>query len=228
MTYERLSLRAQYMMLARDPDRPKRITSDLYFNYGMAAACMLELGQGGFLESDEKGRLKPQRLIHCTEPSLKRILEILNKRRKPYTAKQTIQRVVQLISPAIRDTRKELLDAGVFTKEDKRFLGLIPYRRYHLRKAEWRDALIRDLQDVLRKNGDTSGNLQNLLILTHISKMHRAMAQSKKQVKTVETDLKAYLKGNEMQEAMSQAIKEMQVAMIFTGFVVATTVTTSR
>ena len=121
---------------------------------------------------------------------------------------------------------KGLEDKRMVRIEEKKFLGLIPYRQSYLVESYTRSNMIRQLKnEIMAYTREPSIANTALAGLIEACRMHRILSDDRDELKTIRTNLKKIIKESPVSDVVSQTIRQVQAAIIssVTAAIVAST-----
>ena len=215
----------KFFLLAQHPEKGKFVIEGVPLQHGFAGSLLLEMSVEKRIQIDNKVLvLKPAK--EKSMPPMSEIYNLIKDADKPKSIKVWINRLAR----RHRKYKWMVLDGmakkRILRIEDKRFLGMIPYKRCYLTDRRRRERMIAELRStVLQKRALTEENMA-LLGLIEACKMHKILATNKDELKTIRKKLKDLIKESPIAGSIDKTIKEVQGAIIVT-MVAASVVTSS-
>ncbi|MCD6322766.1 MAG: GPP34 family phosphoprotein, partial [Clostridiales bacterium] len=109
--------------------------------------------------------------------------------------------------------------------ENRKFLGLIPYRKSYLIDGTTRENLISQLRNNVLFRHDLNEDSILMLGLIEACKMHKIITSDREELKKLKKELKEIIKESPIADTVDKTIKQVQAAII--GAIVASTVVAS-
>lgn len=136
-----------------------------------------------------------------------------------------VRRIAGRYNRYLKQMLKEMEQKRLVRLEDRKFLGLIPYRKSFLIESYTRANLIRQLKNSVLTYKGASEESMALAGLVHACRMHRLLSSDRDELKTIKTKLKMIVKDSPVSDAVGKTIREVQIAIMasITGAVVAST-----
>ena len=219
-----LSTAEKFVMIAHHPERGRFMVSQMYIQYGIAGAILLDMTlENNFDIKDGKLLLKTGRQADKTVSGLvASMISGSGKSRKPG---YWVRRIAGRYNRYLRQILKEMEQKRLVRLEDRKFLGLIPYQKSFLIESYTRSNLIRQLKSsILVYKGASEENMA-LAGLVEACRMQRILSSDRGELRTIKTQLKKIVKESPVSDAVGKTIREVQTAIMasITGAVVAAT-----
>ena len=215
----------KFLLIAHHPEKGRFMISHLFMQYGIAGAILLDLTVEDRIEITEK-RLILKSASVSADPVINDVITLMSQVSKPRKADYWVRKL------ATRHIRykwlvlKGLADKRMVRIEEKKFLGLIPYRQSYLVESYTRSNLIRQLKsEILAYTREPSVANTALAGLIVACRMHRFLSDDRDELKTIKTRLKKIIKESPVSDVVSQTIRQVQAAIIsgVTAAIVAST-----
>ncbi len=221
-----LSTVEKFLLIAQHPIKGRFIISDVQINYGIIGAILLDMSlEQKVIIEDNKLNLKNRGKVK--DPIISEIVEIISISKKPRKIKSWVIKLA-------RKSRKykwlilgELNRKRLIRIENRKFLGLIPYRKKYLTESRTREKLIRHLKKCILHPSSQEINNEDVVVLGLVEacKMHKILSENRRELKIIKKEIKEIIKKSPIADAVDKTIKEVQAAII--GAIVATSVATS-
>jgi len=220
----RLSTVEKFLLIAQHPIKGKFIISDMYMNYGIIGAILLDMSLEDkvIVENDKlilKNRVNADNQIN-SEVSI-----MISNSEKPRKIKYWIAKLARKSRKYKWTILSELVSKNFIRIEDKTFLGIIPYKRSYLIDNSARDNLIQQIRRNILFRQELSNENVVILGLIEACKMHKIITSDRDELKTIMKELKQIMKESPIADTVDKTIKQVQAAII--GAIVASTVTTA-
>jgi hypothetical protein len=221
-----LTTSERFLLLAKNPSNGRFISSDIYLYYGLVGSILLEMSFEGMFTIENK-RLILKDGTRTTNPIYLEIVERIKKSKKP----RKLSSWISIINRKSRKYKwivlKDMAQKHILTIEQKRFLGLIPYRRCSLNDQNVRNTLISQLKNGVLYKKETNDELIVLLSLIEACRMHKILTRDRAELKILRKNLKEILKENPIASEVANTIKQVQIA-IAASIAVSTAVAATR
>lgn len=207
-----LNIVQQFMLLAHQPNKGGYIISGIYINYGIIGALLLDMSmEGGIIIENDRLVLKGN---SWERDSLKsEISMVIGSARSPKKIKYWLSKLARKSRKYKWVVLNELKKARLLRIEDKKFLGLIPYRVSYLVDQKNRNRLIDQLRNDILSNRELSSEKVVVLGLIEACKMHKVLTSNKDELKKVRKQVKEIIKKSPIASSLDQTIKQVQVAI---------------
>lgn len=220
----KLNTLTRFLLLAHHPEKGRFLISDAHINFGIIGAALLEMSL------DEQIKIEDNKLILLkTGNSENTIITDISKEIKNSKKDRKVKNWITKLSRKSSKYKWEILadleKSRLIRIEDKRFLGLIPYRKSYLIERNTRNELIDQLKKDALFGRDLNNDTILMLGLIEACKMHKIITSDKKELKKLKQKLKDIIKENAIANTVDKTIKQVQGAII--GATVATTIATS-
>jgi golgi phosphoprotein 3 len=194
-----------------------------YFAYTMTGAILMDLASQDYIKI-ENGYLRLLKHSATDHPVYNMVIDQIKNSKKERKLKSWISRIYQKNWRIKRDVLEECNKRGLIRIERKKFLNLIPYRKYKLNSTQQRAELIRQMRDVALHNKEGNAELYSLLGLIHASQSYKAIARDRGDERIVKKKVKQLINNDLIGGAVDAVIQEVNVAIIAT--IVASTTAT--
>jgi hypothetical protein len=201
-----------FVILALNPEKGKVTLDSIHFRYSLTGAIMMD-----YLAGDEF-RVEDKRVV----PSLKinddaihmlfaeRMMKSSRNRRISYW----ITRLTNKSRFIFSEMTKSLERQGIIRIELKRFLNIFPYKRYWFVNSNIREKLIEEVRDILIRGKQPDKKQLMFLGIIEASRAYRIIAKERGEAKQLRKKNTELLKNDLMTSEITQAIKEVQAAII--------------
>lgn len=217
----KLNTLSKFLLIAHHPEKGRFLISDIHINYGIIGAALLEMSLDGQLKIEENKLT----LLRDGNSENSIIAEISKEIR---VSKKT-RKIRYWITKLARKSRKykweilaDLEKNKLLRIEDKKFLGLIPYRKSYLIQSNTRRDLIHQLKKDALYGRDLSNDNILILGLIEACKMHKIITSDKEESKRLKQALKEIIKKSPITDTLDKTIKQVQAAIV--GAIVASSV----
>lgn len=214
----------KFLLVAHHPEKGRFLISDVHINYGIIGAALLELSFNGQIKIEDD-KLFLINDAGSEKPILSDIILEISNSKKPRKIRYWITRLAQKSREFKWIILTELENDKLLRIEDRKFLGLIPFRKSYLIDTRIRENLIRELKKniLFRKNIDKE-NIA-MLGLIEACQMHKIITSDKRELKTVKNELKVIIKENPIAGTVDETVKQVQAAIF--GAIMTSTIAVS-
>ena len=209
-----LSLIEKFILLSLDVKKGKFLIDSMSLNYGIAGAILLELSELN------KISIKNKKIV-VTDNKLTKIsivnacIKLINNSRKQRKAKYWVYKIGNKSSGFKKMILKDLYDKKIIKINRKAYVwGLIKIFRYPVINPKNSEEIKTKLKKIALEN--EKHGIEDLLLLSLLNscKLIRILFISKNEHKAAKKRIKELTKNIEISDAVSQALKEIQVAVL--------------
>lgn len=207
-----LSVAELFVILSIDPAKGRMGIDKIHFRYTLTGAILMDyLDRGEF--TIENKRIVPSftrngDTLH--DMIADRIMNSGRNRRIFFWINRLTRRYRQILNEVTLKLEKQ----GMIRIEQKTFLNIIPYKRYWFIDKSIRNELIELLREILL-HGKQPGKKDIMLLgLVEASKAYKLLSRQRGDSGQMRKKNAELLKGDVMSTEISQAIKEVQAAII--------------
>ncbi len=207
----KLSIAEKFLLLAQHPEKGWYITGDTQVVYGLIGALLMEMSLAN------RFRMESKKLILNTEEKSENAIfadiEMRIAKKKPRKVKTWVSYLANKSRKYRIAIQNEMMSKRLIRVEQKKFLGLIPYRRVYLVETKTRNTLIHDLKRAILSKHNLDDETISLLAIINASEMYKVFAKDRVERKHVKKELKKLVKENPIANSLSQSIMEVQAAI---------------
>jgi golgi phosphoprotein 3 len=206
------SITEQFVILALHPEKGRIAISLIPFRYSMTGGLLMDYLEKGEITMENKRVIPSIKKNGETVHDLfaDRIMESSKNRRISFWLRRMSLQRRLIFSELIKSLEKK----NIIRTEQKRFLNIIPYKRYWFSDNSIRYNLIESLRGILLYNRKPGKKEVMLLGLVEASKSYSVLAQEKGEARILRKKNEELLKGDIIGTEISQTIKEVQAAII--------------
>lgn len=220
----RLNTLNKFLLIAQHPSKGRFLISDTHINYGIIGAALLEMSL------DKQIKIEEDKLIiikkeESDKPIISEILMEIRNSKKPRKIKYWLTKLARKSRKFKWIILTDLEKDKLLRIENRKFLGLIPYRKSYLIDGTTRENLIRQLRSNVLFRHDLNEDSILMLGLVEACKMHKILTSDREELKKLKKELKEIIKESPIADTVDKTIKQVQAAII--GAIVASTVVTS-
>lgn len=201
-----------FVILALNPEKGRISIDSVHFSYSLTGAILMDYLAG------EEFRVENKRVI----PSLKinedaihtlfaeRIMKSTRNRKISYWVMKLTRKSRFIFSEMTKSLEKQ----RIIQIEQKRFLNIFPYKRYWFLNKSIREKLIEEIRDILVRGKQPDKKAIMLLGIIEASRAYRQVSKDRAEARELRRKNTELLKGDIMSQEISQAIKEVQAAIV--------------
>ena len=213
MTEKSFSTPGSFLILAHHPEKGGFLISQIYVQYGIAGALLLELAlEERVTITDRKLSLKPGRA--SSSPWLNDVITLISQSPKTRKTDYWVRKLATRYNKYKWQILEELAKKMVFRIENRKFLGLIPYRLSYFTESYTRTNLVRRLKSEILSNRYASGESNALAGLVKACNMQRLIANDRDESRRIRDQLKLMVSDSPVNDVLAQTIKQVQAAII--------------
>jgi hypothetical protein len=207
-----LSIAELYVILALNPEKGRVSINDLHFRYTLTGALIFDLLEQGEISTDNK-RIVPS--FRKTGNPLhdifaEKIMKSSRNRRISFWIKRLSTKKRFILTEIISTLEKE----KILRIERKKFLNIFPYYRYWFIDNSVRSKLIEILRGILVYGRQPGKKDIMLLGLVEASRAYRLLSRERGESRLLRKKNTELLKGDTISGEISQAIREVQLAIL--------------
>ncbi len=215
-----LTTAEKLIIIAHHPDKGHFMVSAQYLGYGIAGAVLTDLASAGLITMTGK-LITTGSGVSRNDRLTDEVWAMIAGSPKARKAEYWISRIANRYNRYLKYILHDLEKRRMLTVEEKRFLGLIPWRKSYLVETSTRDNLLRQLKsDILSYRHDAGSSLP-LAGLIEACHMHRQLTTDREELKLIRSQLKAILKESPLPDAVHQTIRRVQAALIASTIAIA-------
>lgn len=205
------SLAEQFVVITLHPEKGRQAIGDIQFRYSLTGAFLMEYFTMGEFTIENK------RLIGAFSNNGEVVHDLFADK---IMASQRNKRISTWISSLTNKSRiiknevmKSLEKKGIITIEQKRFLNIIPYKRYWFRESGTRNGIIELLRNILLYEKQPGVKEMMLLGLIEASCSYKMLSRERGEAKLMRKKNKLLLQGDILAKEISETIKQLQAAI---------------
>jgi len=213
MADKTLSTAEKFLMIAHHPEKGRFMITGMFIQYGIAGAILLDL------TLEERIDITNKRLILKTpgtsaDPLINEITALISGDPRPRMVGYWVRKLARRYNRYKRQVLEGLAKKRMVRIEERKFLGLIPYRRSYLTESYTRTNLVRQLKNELLANtrGPSSPNMA-IAGLIEACRMQRHLADDREELKKIRIRLKDIIKESPVSDVVSQTVRQVQAAI---------------
>ncbi|MGW8315975.1 MAG: GOLPH3/VPS74 family protein [Bacteroidales bacterium] len=209
-----LSTPEKFLILAHHPEKMRFMISHIHLKYGLAGAILLELTLDGSVE------MQDDRIVLIKRPSsgqtlMNEIAGLLSEISKPRRIRYWIRRLGRIPGRYKWRVLGDLERRRVIRIEERRLMGMFPYRVSFLMNRKLQNDLIREARsNVLQKKDPPPNEWVAVLGLIQACGMHRIISTDRSERKMIRKKVKKILEESPIASGVDQTIRQVQVAIV--------------
>jgi golgi phosphoprotein 3 len=201
-----------FVILALNPEKGRIAIDSIHFRYSLTGALFMEYSDDGEFKVENK-RIVPffknnGEVLH--DMIADKIMNSGKNRRISFW----ISRITQKSRFILREITSSLEKDNIIRIEHKKFLNIIPYKKYWLIDSRTRSNLIEVLRGILLYGKQPGKKDFMLLGLLEASRAYSLLSRERGESKLLRKKNSEILKGDVMSAEISQVIVEVQTAII--------------
>jgi len=223
-----LGVLEKFLLIAHHPLKRRLLISEIQLNHGIIGAILLELSLQGKV-SIVKDQLIIKDINDIQSPIIKEVANIINTSHKPRKIKYWVMKLARKSPKYKWYILNQLVKKQLIAIEEKRFLGLFPYKKSSVTDRDARSALLREIHHNIISPKELSEEDAVMLGLVEACKIYKAFSSDRAEISNIKSNLKGILKDNPIASSIDQTVKQVQSAIIIsvvTSTTAATTATT--
>jgi hypothetical protein len=208
-----LNTAEKFLILAHRPEKGGFIPSNLYIKYGLIGALFLDMSLENIVSAQDN------RLIYRSAGMNKD--QVVSEISAVIRQSEKTRKIRYWITKFARKSRRyfwvrlnQLSDKKLMRIENKKFLGLIPYRRSYLIGNSIRADLIRTARNNVLFHKELTDENIVVLGLIEACRMHKVLSSDREELKKIRKDLKEIIKASPIAGVLSETIKQVQAAVV--------------
>ncbi len=204
----------KFLLIAHHPEKGRFMVSQMYIQYGIAGAILLDMTLEERIDiADKKLILKAAR--DSTDPVINEVTILMSQSPKSRRADHWVRKLATRHNKFKWQILNGLADKRIVRIEEKKFLGLIPYRKSYLIESYTRSNIVRQLKsEILAYTREPSPSNMAIAGLIEACRMQRTLSDDREERKTIKTQLKKINKESPVSDVVSQTIRQVQGAII--------------
>jgi hypothetical protein len=213
MSEKNLSIAEKFLLIAHHPERGRYMIPSTYLQYGLAGAILLDLTLSDRIETDGT-KLSLKRSRPSTDPLLQEVTALMSQSAVPRKAEYWIRKLGARYSKYHLQLLSGLAGKRLLRIEEKKFLGMIPYRKSYLLESYTRSNLVRQLRNEIMAYRGVPGENFPLAVMVAACRLQRVVTTDRDELKQIRSQLKRMAKENPVSDAVTQTVSQVQAAVI--------------
>ena len=221
----KLSIPEKFLLLAKHPEKGRFIISGIHMQYGLVGSVLLEMSvEDRFEIRNNLLYLKATKLKGNSIVS--EVETMIRASSKPSKIRYWVNKLSRKSNKYKRELLASMSHNRLIRIENKKFLGIIPYKLTYLVNQRLRKDLIGDLRRSLRSKQEVEEEHAVLLGLIEAAKMYKLFSTDAAEMRVIKKQLKEIVKDSPIAGTVDSTIKGVQAA-IFTTIIASSVVTSS-
>jgi golgi phosphoprotein 3 len=201
----------QFFILALNPENGRFARRNTHISFSLTGALLMDYLRNGEISIDQK------KIISSFSLNGDPVHDMIAGKIKASSKNRRISHWVSTLTNKsgfiLKNLTLTLEKENILRIEQKKFLGLFPYRLYWLNDPGRRSLLVEHLRAILLHGRQPSQDDLMLLALVESSKRYRQMMVERGEARTMAKKNKELLKNSVVGMEISQAIREVQAAI---------------
>jgi Golgi phosphoprotein 3 len=204
----------KFLLMAHHPEKGRFMISPMVIQYGIAGAILLDMTLEERIDiSDKKVILKPARV--SADPMINEVIILMSQSPKSRKADHWVRKLAMRNKGYKWQILNSLADKRIVRIEEKKFVGLIPYRKSYLIESYTRINIVRHLKsELLAYTREPSLSSMAIAGLIEACRMQRILSDDREELRTIKTQLKKAIRDSPVSDVVSQTIRQVQAAII--------------
>lgn len=206
------SVAEQFVILSLNPEKGRVSIDSIHFRYSLTGSLLMD-----YLEREEF-RLENKRVIWSYRMTGDTIHDIFAEKIMNSSGKWKISFWIRRLTRKSRLVFNEIISIlekqRLIRIEQKKFLGIFPYKRYWFLDNNVRTDIINRLREILLYGKPPSKKEQMLLGIVEASRAYRILSRERGEAKILRKKNEEILKGDVMSAEISKTIREVQSAIV--------------
>ncbi len=205
------SVANQFLILALNPEKGRVTIDSTHFRYSMTGAILLDYLDGEELRFEDK-RIIPS--LRINDDSIHQMFagkfmkSSRNRKISYWISRLTFKHRFILV-----EMTKSLEKERVIRIEHKKFLGLIPYRKYWFLNNSIRTDIIEQLRGILIYGKNPGRKELMLIAILHAARAHKVLSRERGETKMIRHKCSELLKSDQVSSDISQTLREVNAAI---------------
>ncbi len=212
MAEKTFSTAEKFLIIAHRPEKGGFLTSQLFIQYGIAGAILLDLTLGERISIvDKKLLLKPGKAL--SSPMLNDVSTMISQSPNPRKISYWVGKLASRYNRYKWQILEGLEGKRILSIERRKFLGLIPYRQSVFTETYTRASLVRQLKNEILSGRGGDGELNALAGLVKACSLERVLSTDRDELKRIRQQLKVMVSESPVSDVVAQTIRQVQAAI---------------
>jgi golgi phosphoprotein 3 len=203
----------KFLLITHHPEKGRFIVSGIQMEYGIIGALLLDMT----LENKivlEKDMLILNKNWKSDNQVLSEISSLISKSDRPRTIKHWLSIFARRSNKYKWLVLTELVNKKTISIENKKIMGIIPYRKSYLTETYTRSNLIQQLKNNILFHKDLSNEAVAILGMIEACKIHKIITSEKDELRRLKAELKQVTKDSPIASMVDQTIRQVQAAIL--------------
>lgn len=205
------SVAEQFVILILNPEKGRISIDGTHFRYSLTGAILMDFFEGEEIKVEDKRVIPALRINSDAIHTL--FSEQISRSSRNRKISYWINRLTRKNRFILSELTKSLEMRGVLRIENKKFLRLIPYKRYWLLKTNERSELIDILRGILLYGKKPAEKELMVISILHAARAHSVLSKERGETKQIRQNCAALLKSEMSSSEIRQTLKEIQSAI---------------
>ncbi|HPS62020.1 MAG TPA: GPP34 family phosphoprotein [Bacteroidales bacterium] len=209
----KLTTTEKFLLIAHHPEKGRFKLTGVHLQYGTIGALLMDLSLAGrvLLEQD---RLALQPKEQGDDPVAEEIAMRIRGEIRPRKIRYWISRLARRARKYRWMILEGLAARSVVRIEQRRFLGLIPYRKSYLTDSYRRSELIRQLREDILFQHEVDDEIIALAGMIQACTMYRFLSPDREERKKLKTGIRRMVETSPMEGIVAQTSRQIQAAIM--------------
>lgn len=208
-----LNTAEKFLILAHHPEKGRFNINRTYLRYGIAGALLLEMSLENIVFLKNK-RLAYNGAGTGKDKLIAELTAIIRQSEKSRKVGTWLNKVARRSGRYRSTILQQLSDKKILRIENKKFLGLIPYKLSYFTNHTSRAELIRIARNNVLFNEDLTNENIVLLGLIEACRMQKILSTDRQELKKIKINLKEIIKKSPMSGVVVETIRQVEAAII--------------
>jgi hypothetical protein len=204
-----LTISEEFLLLAHHPEKGRFIVPDTQFSYGIIGALLLDMSVENRI-TVEKEKL----ILKKTEPTdnqaISEITRMMAETSKPFKVRHWLSKLERKYFRYKWMIIKDLESKRLMRIEERKFLGMIPYRKSFLTENITREKLILHIKNRILFQSGSSSESVGILGLIEACDMERIITTDREELRAMRKALKKIIKESPVADITHKVIREVE------------------
>jgi golgi phosphoprotein 3 len=205
------SVAEQFVILVLNPEKGRISIDGTHFRYSLTGAILMDFFEGEELKVEDKRVIPSLRINSDAIHTL--FAEQISRSSRNRKISYWINRLTRKYRFIFSELTKSLEMRGVLRIEHKKFLGIIPYKKYWILNIRERTEIIDQLRGILLYSKKPAKKELMLITILHAARAHSILSRERGETRTIRQKCKELLKNDLMSTEITQTLREVQVAI---------------
>jgi hypothetical protein len=208
-----LNIAEKFLVIAHHPEKGRFLISHLYIKYGLAGAILLDMTLEDRISLEDR-RLMLKTGRTTTDPVKDEVTLLMSQAGKPHRADYWVRRLAGRYTRYLKQILKGLEEKRVVRIEDRKFLGIIPYRAVFLLESYTRSNIIGKLKNDILVYRASAGDNMALAGLIEACRMHRLLTADRDELRMIRSQVRKIIRESPVSDVVAHTIRQVQIAII--------------